>query len=277
MADLRPLRGTGSPAPGAATPKGGVPRVESREPGDRASTGNGLLDHFLRGGLPRGAATLLLGPPYSGKELVAAGFAHASAVAGEPIAVVLTGMTPTRFRLMVHQVGSGFEEAEDENRVAYVDCYAGMLGEEATDPFAVAAPSPDEPESVLRAVAQARARLGDPARMGVVVLGLTDLVLRAGARRGPEGHAWLQRLLGQVRRWEATALLSAEGGVHGDAELSLFRHLCDATIEFMEADDARLFLRARGLGGAVTRDWVEYVLGDSGLDITGSFTEQKIR
>jgi KaiC/GvpD/RAD55 family RecA-like ATPase len=244
---------------------------------ERVSTGNTLLDHFLQGGLPRGSACLLLGPPYCGKQLVAAGFALAAARAKEPLVVCLTGMPPMLFRLLVSNVGLGFETHEDEGKVAYVDCYAGMLGEESTDPLVVAAPSPHEPESVLRALSAARAKLGDPAKLNVVVLGLTDLVLRSSAQQTRESHSWLQRLLGQCRRWQATTLMSAEKGVHSEAELSLFRHLADQAIEFMEAEDNRTFLRARGLGGSVTRDWVEYVATEQGLDIVGSFTERKIR
>jgi KaiC/GvpD/RAD55 family RecA-like ATPase len=245
----------------------------------RASTGNPLLDHLLRGGLPRGSTCLLLGPPYSGKELIVGSYAAAAAAERLPLIVSLTNLPPAGFRALVARVGGGadFLALEDEGQVAYVDCYAGLLGEESRDPLAVAAPSPSEPESLLRAFSQARLRLGEPPTVGILLHGLTDVVLASASLRGREGMPWLQRLLSQCRRWNATTVMTAEQGIHPDSELSLFQHLSDLTIEFMEGSDARLFLRARGLGGAATRDWVEYTTTDQGLDITGSFTETKIR
>jgi KaiC/GvpD/RAD55 family RecA-like ATPase len=267
----------------ASAPPGSLPGIQAPPvnindvtgPPEPASTGNAMLDHLLRGGLPRSSACLLVGPPYCGKELVSAGLAHSAARAGDPIIVVLTNMTPQGFRALVNRFGPGFDAHEQAGMVAYIDCYAGMLGDEPDDPHVVAAPSPDEPESLLRGLVQARAKFDDPSRLCIVLMGLTDLALRT-RDQGP-GHSWLQRLLGQVRRWGATTTIAVERGVHTEAELSLFRHLCDGSIEFHEAETARTYLRARGLAGVATRDWVEYVCVEDGLDIIGSFTEQKIR
>jgi len=245
--------------------------------GSRIPTGHPVLDELLGGGLSRGVACLLMGPPYSGKELVAAGYAHASALSGEPLVVCLTSMFPGEFRALVSTFGPHFAAHEAKGHVAYVDGYGSLLGDDATDPLAVRVKDPSDPGSLLEAMDAARKRLGEPPAFRLLVLGLTDLALRAGSRAAEDGHAWLQRCLALARRWGATAVLSMDSDVHGQRELGLFLRLTQGAIEFRESEDARTFLRVRGLEGPATRDWIEYRLRGGSLEIVGGLLERKIR
>jgi len=255
----------------APVPNPVAPR--ERIPPPRRSVGNELLDFLLQGGVPGGSLYLLLGPAYCGKEAVVASFARAAACAGEPLVVVLTNMTPARFRADVARLGGELARHEATGRVAYVDCYADAVGWGARDPFVVATPTARDPAAMMDALLEAIEQADGEAR--IVIDSISDLVLRG--LDDHDGAAHLQRLTGVARARGLTGLLTADAGIHAPSRLALLQHRADGTIEFRERDDGRSFLRVRGGGGGATRDWVEYVASADGLDIVGSFTEQKVR
>jgi KaiC/GvpD/RAD55 family RecA-like ATPase len=146
--------------------------------GARISCGNPLLDELLRGGIPAGAACLVEGPPFTGKEWVPAGFARAAAEAGRPLAVCLTGMFPERFRAIAqasrqHRAGQppqhahhgqhGQPTAGPAQALAgawFVDCYGGLVAPGGAEAARRAAAIEAEAAGILAALASTRERYG---------------------------------------------------------------------------------------------------------------------
>lgn len=84
-----------SPSPPAAA------RGASDPPDSLESTGSSQLDLILGGGLPRGALTIILGPPGSGRTTLACQIAFAGAQRGQP-AVVFTTLAEPPTKLLAH-------------------------------------------------------------------------------------------------------------------------------------------------------------------------------
>src|SRR5690242_8212778 len=89
----------------------GSPAVESiapaRRPQERFETGIGNLDLVLGGGLLRGTIVMVVGPPGSGKTILAQQIAFQAAARGE-VALYLTGYSETHDKLLAHNRSLAF-------------------------------------------------------------------------------------------------------------------------------------------------------------------------
>src|SRR5688572_10239462 len=135
-------------APPVTVPVPAVPRP-SPVRFTRLSTGNARLDVLLGGGYPAGAATLLYGPPFVGKQVLQQLAFTSAACRGIPSTFILHGMTAEAMSLRLRALEPAFADAERAGVVSYVDAHSHFLGEAAEHPNAVYVADPNDTASLV--------------------------------------------------------------------------------------------------------------------------------
>lgn len=237
------------------------------------TTGIKRLDLLLGGGLEPGAAALVYGAPFLGKEVLARRFAAANAKAGLPSVMVLTNAGAGEVQKNLDQAEAGFSKSPAGKLIRYVDTYtlgAGGTGE---------APNTEFLDSALDlnglALAVARAQQSTPeAEQRVFVLdSVSTLIAYTSAQTA---FRFLQTLIGRQRRAGATGLYLMDEGMHAEPEVQMFKHLMSGFLHVREAS-SRPQLKVQGLGAPVGQAWVDYRFDDTEFELTGSFTAGRIR
>ncbi|HTT25952.1 MAG TPA: ATPase domain-containing protein [Thermoplasmata archaeon] len=255
------LAPTPSPAaaPAATEPAPALqPAVAARRRPDRISTGVPRLDDLLLGGLPPKAHALLVGPPFTGKEVLLYQFVGEGLRRGEPIILVAGNRPPAEVTEGVRAAVPEFPDRERQGQVIWVDA-------------SMASSSPTDLLSRLVTAAK-RAEAMNPGGFRVAVLGAAHLF--RGLEEGP-GALFFQNFVGILKPRNALALYVVDTGLLSEALLGAIKSRADGVIEFKE-ERGRAFLAVSGLGDVETRDWVGYRATPEGL-VIGSFTLERIR
>ena len=218
----------------------------------RMSTGNTRLDALLGGGYPTGAATLLYGPPFVGKQLLQQLAFTAAACRGVPSTFILHGVTAEAMSLRLRNLHPGFAAAEQAGVVSYVDAHSHFLGEPTEHPNAVYVADPNDTASLVSALTH---RPGFPAGPGLVAIqsASTALVDLGPAR----AFQFLRGVLGRTLKSGGVGLVSLQTGMHTESEVQMAKSVCAGMIEMRKKADA-LHLHIEGLETSVPRPgWIE--------------------
>ncbi|HEC87761.1 MAG TPA: hypothetical protein ENI52_00410, partial [Thermoplasmata archaeon] len=81
---------------------------------------------------------------------------------------------------------------------------------------------------------------------------------------------FLQVLSGMCKRMNATSMFSMTRGMHEEIEVQTIKHLMDGVIELRE-EGARFQLRVQGCGEVISRHWIDYLLEEDEIRLTGAF------
>jgi KaiC/GvpD/RAD55 family RecA-like ATPase len=109
---------------------------------------------------------------------------------------------------------------------------------------------------------------------GVLIINsLSPLILKAEAGAHQK---FIQTLIARSKGYRFTNIFDIAAGIHDEPLINSLEYMMDGIIDFRE-QDARYSLRVRGLSqGVITRDWIEYNFNECGMDLFGSFTEERI-
>jgi len=81
---------------------------------------------------------------------------------------------------------------------------------------------------------------------------------------------FLQVLSGMCKRSNVTSMFSMTRGMHEEIEVQTIKHLMDGVIE-MKEEGARFQLRVQGCGEVISRHWIDYLLEEDEIRLTGAF------
>lgn len=95
---------------------------------DKAKTGITGLDKLLKGGLPRGTATLFEGPPGSGKSVFAQQFIFEGLKNNESCLYLCVDDPPELVRRRMKSFGWDAAKYEDSGMLVFVDCFSWRIG-----------------------------------------------------------------------------------------------------------------------------------------------------
>ena len=95
---------------------------------EKAKTGIKGLDTILKGGLPRGTATLMEGPPGSGKSVFAQQFVHEGLKSGESCVYICVDDPPELVRRRMREFGWDPTEYEEKRMLVFIDCFSWRIG-----------------------------------------------------------------------------------------------------------------------------------------------------
>lgn len=232
------------------------------------------LDDLLGGGVPATSCTLVHGPPFLGKEVFTRLFLLEGMRRGVPGVLILTSAAASDVREQLTAMDPAYPSYEKAGLAYFVDTYSRSIGAEDDHSSTEFVDGPANPNAVALAVNNIQRRIITihPSHR-MVFDSLSTLVTYTNAQTA---FRFMQVLVGKAKRAGATTLLHLEGGMHTDAEVQSFKHLCDGMIEF-RAEGAIYVLQVQGIGVTENRGWVEYRFTPSSLDVVGSFAAGRIR
>lgn len=240
----------------------------------RVDTGVRRLDDILEGGLPPHSCTLVYGPSFLGKEVLARQFFLQGLRKGEPGILILTGSAASDVRADLVRMDPRYPEYEKQGLAHFVDTYSKSIGAEDDHPYAEYVDGPVNLNAVSLAVNNAQRKLiGDHPAHRLVLDSVSTLVTYSNAQTV---FRFLQILVGKAKRAGATSLLLLQAGMHADAEVQTFKHLVDGVVE-VRSEGPTNFLQVVGVGITDNRGWVEYRWTERSFDVTGSFGAGRIR
>lgn len=239
-------------------------------------TGVKRLDELLGGGVPDGSTTLIHGPAFSGKDVLAHLFVLEGVRAGTPGVIVLTDDAASEVSAGLAEIDENVPRYEEEGLLWYVDAFAeSVSGVEDPHPRTAYVDSVVNLNALTRAMSDVQRQIvADHDRHRMVFDSVTTLVVNTNAQTA---FRFLQVFLGRTRKAGGTSQILLEGGIHEPSEVRLIQHLSDGTVETRREADDSTQLRVEGFGLNKTPGWVDYEYSDSTFEIVGGFGVGRIR
>jgi KaiC/GvpD/RAD55 family RecA-like ATPase len=240
----------------------------------KVETGVKRLDDLLDGGLPPSSTTLVYGPAFVGKEVLARLYFLRGLSLGQPGIFVLTGAAASDVRAQLAAMDPRYPQWEKDGLALFVDTYSRSIGAEDDHPHAEYVDGPMNLNAVSLAVSNAQRKIiPDHPSHRMVFDSVSTLVTYANAQTT---FRFLQVLVGKAKRAGATSLLLLQAGMHPDADVQTFKHLADGIVE-VKSEGGTNLLHVLGVGVTENRGWVEYRFSEKTFDVVGSFAAGRIR
>jgi hypothetical protein len=255
-----------------------VGSTPTRRIADRRPTGTPRLDDLLLGGIPPRGHVLVVGPPFTSKEIALYAFIAEGLKLGEPVVLVTASRPPEEVAQEIGVLSPQFREYEQLGRIVWIDASnpAASPGPSGTESNGgtVRVRGPADHKGILSALTQAAMRFehNGGANFRVGFLGLSACLSQGDEK---SGYAFLQNFVGILKTRSALALYVVDRGTLSDTQVETVQARMDGALDF-KTDRGKTFLAVRGLGDVATRDWVEYRATNRALAI-GSFSLERIR
>jgi len=217
---------------------------------ERVSTGVIGLDQMLRGGLPAGSMSLVLGTPGSGKSTIGKQFLYEALIRKTP--AMLLG-TNESFDIARETMASFEWDTSLLDLIIFVDCYSWRTGTAGTVKFA------GNPENLtdmrlmvrelLKTVANPRSRL--------VVDSFSDFLNHAGP---DQACKFLESLKARLAEKKVTSFVILEDGLHEPKVNAAVEYIADGTIKMRYEENGRSLMVSRMLGTPATLKWIPFNL-----------------
>jgi len=149
--------------------------------------------------------------------------------------------------------------------VRYVDVYSPSVELKEKNEWAIFVDSPINRERIASSIIQIqRQNIGNHR---IIFDSLSTLIVYSDAKAV---FRFLQVLSGICKRMGATSMFSMTRGMHDEMEVQTIKHLMDGVIEMRE-EGARFQLRVQGCGEVISRHWIDYILEEEEIKLTGAF------
>ncbi len=265
--------GPPSPSRPLGSPLLPAPPAPSR---DRVPTGTQRLDELLQGGLPPRSHLALVGPAFTGKEILLYGFVAEGLRKGQPALVIAASRAPREVAQEMGVILPSLVEYEQAGLLRWIDASTRdltALPAETRSLRGITVEGPGDYTGILQGVSRLIRELeprGTPVR--VAYLSLSASLTQKEDR---PAFAFLQNLVGILKVKDVVGAYSVDQGVHGEQQLEAIQTRMDGSLLF-KAEGGKNFLSVVGLGDIPTRTWVEYRFTQRGLTL-GSFSLERIR
>ncbi|MCK5774136.1 MAG: hypothetical protein KAH57_10150, partial [Thermoplasmata archaeon] len=242
----------------------------------KISTGVIRLDHLLNGGLSVGAQVMLKGPPFCGKDELFDQIMASALKAGFPVIYVSTNRAMKDVIQGIVKYVPNFKSFNREGKIWMYDLFSKhdtkKVLKEGHRIFNIEIPEDFKRfrEDLIFVQEEAVKNYGG----GLLIINsLSPLISQTEFN---DLHKFLQMLIVRSKGYRFTNLVDVAHGIHDDSVINSVEYLMEGIIEFKEAD-SRNHLRLRGFGQKVaSREWIEYNLTQDGLNLFGSFTQERI-
>jgi len=217
---------------------------------ERVSTGVLGLDQMLRGGLPAGSMSLVLGAPGSGKSTIGKQFLYEALIRKTP--AMLLG-TNESFDIARETMASFEWDTSLLDLIIFVDCYSWRTGTTNTVKFAGTPKNLTDMSltvrELLKTVANPRSRL--------VVDSFSDFLNHAGP---DQACKFLESFKARLAEKKVTSFVILEDGLHEPKVNAAVEYIADGTIKMRYEENGRSLMVSRMLGTPATLKWIPFNL-----------------
>jgi len=229
-------------------------------------TGIDRLDELLKGGIPEKSNVLVYANPFIGKDILLKSFALDGLRKGDGIIFVLTDKSFADMKEEMTKIDSKYPEYEEEGAIRYIDAYSPTVELKETSKWVKFVDSPVNRERIAFSILQAHKEMEEKMHR-IIFDSISTLIVYSDAKAV---FRFLQVLSGTCKRMNTTSLFVMTRGMHEEIEVQTIKHLMDGVIELREKE-ARYQLRVQGCGEALSRHWIDYLLGENEIKLTGAF------
>ena len=217
---------------------------------ERVSTGVIGLDQVLRGGLPAGSMSLVLGVPGSGKSTMGKQFLYEALIRKTPALLVDTNEP---FDLARETMASFEWDTSLLDLIIFIDCYSWRTGISSTAKYVGTPKNLTDMSLVVRellkTIVDHRARL--------VIDSFSDFLNHAG----PENACkFLESFKARLAERKVTSIIILEDGLHEAKVNAAVEYIADGTIKMRYEENGRSLMVSRMLGTPVTLRWIPFSL-----------------
>ncbi|HDN50147.1 MAG TPA: hypothetical protein ENG06_00040 [Thermoplasmatales archaeon] len=230
-----------------------------------AKTGMDRLDELMKGGIPQKSNVVVYAPPFIGKEIILKRFAAAGLEEGERVIFVLTDKSFADMKEEMEKLVPSYREYESKGMVQYIDVYSSSVELKEESEWVTFVDSPVNRERIASSITQSLKKNEGHSR--IIFDSISTLIVYSDAKAV---FRFLQVLSGVCKRMDATSLFSMTRGMHEEIEVQTIKHLMDGVIELRE-EGARFQLRVQGCGEVISRHWIDYLLEENEIRLTGAF------
>jgi KaiC/GvpD/RAD55 family RecA-like ATPase len=219
---------------------------------ERVSTGIIGLDQLLRGGLPAGSMSLVLGVPGSGKSTMGKQFLYEALIRKTPALLLDTNES---FDL-ARETMVGFEwDRSLLDIMIFVDCYSWRTGASGTAKYAGTPKNLTDLSLVVRDLLKREVEPNIRAR--IVIDSFSDFLIHAG----PDSACkFLESLKARLAERKVTSVVILEDGLHEPKVNASVEYIADGTIRMRYEESGRSLMVSRMLGTPVAFRWVPFSL-----------------
>jgi KaiC/GvpD/RAD55 family RecA-like ATPase len=273
---IRPAAGGATPAPSGIRLAGSDASESLLRPpvsrqADRIPSGTSRLDDLLLGGLVPKTHLLVVGPPFTEKEMILYAFIAEGLRRGEPAVLITAAQSPGEIEQKIGVLLPQFKEFAQRGKVLWIDASGPSA---APSRGAAAVKGPSDHAGILSALVAAvnKAEAGGAKTVRVGFLGLSATLAHADEKTG---HVFVQNLVGILKGRNALVVYAVDRGAVSEPQIQTIQGRVDGAIE-VKNERGRSYLTVQGLGEVASREWIEFRATGRGL-VIGSFSLERIR
>ena len=236
-------------------------------------TGIEGMDSLLTGGIPKGNAVLLLGPPGSEKHYFAMQFLAGGLVEGGSGIAVVSSMSVKEARSRLAQLKLNVSSCESRGALRFVDWYSHksktIIGVEEKGSVMVA--SKDMTNLDIALVRSLEKMEFSPTKRCVL-----DMITSAlGMYSVSEVTEFMQRQKSRLKREGITTLFIVEHGALNERVLATLKHISDGVIVLSKDSKGKLFVQIESMeGGKFDPKLHPAQLSKKGLTVVGEQVDE---
>lgn len=236
-------------------------------------TGIEGMDSLLSGGIPKGNAVLLLGPPGSEKHCFAMQFLAGGLAEGGAGIAVVSSMSVKEARSRLAQLKLNVSSCESKGLLKFVDWYSHksktIIGVEEKGSVMIA--SKDMTNLDIALVSSIEKMDFAPTKRCML-----DMITSAlGMYSDSEVTEFLQRHKSRLKREGITTVLVVEHGAHNERVMSTLKHISDGVIVLSKDPKGKLFIQIESMeGGKFDPKLHPAQLSKKGLTVVGEQVDE---
>ena len=216
------------------------------------STGILGLDQLLRGGLPAGSMSLVLGAPGSGKSALGKQFLY-EALTKKRQAVLLD--THESLSLAKETMASFEWDMTLLDSILFVDCYSWRTG--GGDAKYSGNPQSLTSLSITISDLLKKERIEPNSRARLVIDSFSDVVVHGGMESAVK---FLELLKARLAERRVTSMVMLEEGLHEAKTNAAIEYITDGTIRMRYEEVGRSLMASRMVATPVTLKWIPFTL-----------------
>ncbi len=211
------------------------------------------LDDSLKGGLPKGSISMVLGPPGSGKSILGRLFLYQGLLETKPAILVSTSESIETVKNTIESFSWSLSSFDN---LLFLDCYSWQSGEKAGKYSANISSLTDVSIGLTSIIDDFKLKPNQSIRL--VVDSFTDLIKYGGSDAAMK---FIDALRIRLRHSQITSLIMLEAGVHDERVVTAIEYSTDGTIRMKFSEEGRYMMISRMMATPLDLRWIPFSIG----------------